>query len=769
MTTFDQHANLAIAYVSVGSAVVGSTTGVTLVAESDGVAAEFPAAPFNVTVWQDDEAVLPSAEIMRVTGFDGHRTFTVERAQEGTPALAGIAVGWRFSNTITVKALTDIEVALNAIDAALSAHEVDTTNVHGIADTSTLETQAGAQSKADAAQAAAEAYADAKQTFSSVGGFTFSADGDIVFETASERFRIGSGTGDVSFKNVTAFDFGGGAPSPKFHMDAGNDLVTIDEYANVFFGLNALIEDPLPSSYGRTIPDFWWSAKQMRLGVRSMLVGELDEPPDVTFQRFGPAGGYPYGKGPTGGIGSYEDLTGLDASTCFGQVAGRGGIVPYNGGVWLIDTPGASIRNDSVQLNMYTSEMQRDLTGLLDTTPSARPLDVAIGSALRLRLVPNGGPQTFDVIQWNDDGSISHGRAAIAEGSKTGFLYLRGDSGINEIQTIMISGSPTSGAIKLTDYGDALVPPGSQTANIAWNASAADVKAALEAIPSIGAGAITATGGPFPDSAITVEFSGATVSRRGRTRMGVASTLTGGSPVVTVAHTQYGKKDDLAKDMFHVRHGGQSGDAPTGDYVRLTDPSGTDFFRIKGDRSVYAPTLVSSLLRAQIELAGLGIIAETSGRAVTNGTSIMVSQSVYLIAVPLLAGDVISTVDLCLNIAGSGLTTTKVALFDKTATSRLAVSADFSALCTSGAPKMVSANFLAPYTVPTSDVYYLGLYCNGVTPPTFVRGSNQALVGLRTGTGIRKGVVQASVGTDMPTSVTLADGAAVPAFYMAVR
>jgi hypothetical protein len=48
--------------------------------------------------------------------------------------------------------------------AALEAHDLDTTNVHGIADTSTLETTSGAQTKANAAQAAAEATAASDAT-----------------------------------------------------------------------------------------------------------------------------------------------------------------------------------------------------------------------------------------------------------------------------------------------------------------------------------------------------------------------------------------------------------------------------------------------------------------------------------------------------------------------------------------------------------------------------------------------------------------------------
>jgi hypothetical protein len=46
------------------------------------------------------------------------------------------------------------------ISDAITAHDAETTNVHGIANTAVLETQSGAQSKADAAEAAAKSYTD---------------------------------------------------------------------------------------------------------------------------------------------------------------------------------------------------------------------------------------------------------------------------------------------------------------------------------------------------------------------------------------------------------------------------------------------------------------------------------------------------------------------------------------------------------------------------------------------------------------------------------
>lgn len=55
---------------------------------------------------------------------------------------------------------TGLEAQINAVEADLSSHALATTNVHGISDTALLETKAGAQSKADTAEARAKSYTD---------------------------------------------------------------------------------------------------------------------------------------------------------------------------------------------------------------------------------------------------------------------------------------------------------------------------------------------------------------------------------------------------------------------------------------------------------------------------------------------------------------------------------------------------------------------------------------------------------------------------------
>ncbi len=104
-------------------------------------------------------------------------------------------------------------------------------------------------------------------------------------------------------------------------------------------------------------------------------------------------------------------------------------------------------------------------------------------------------------------------------------------AGTNEVQTATISGGPTGGSFTLTFNG-------ATTAAIAFNAAAADVQSALEALGTIGAGGVSVTGsagGPY-----TVTFVGA----RGATnqpQMTAAHTFTGGtSPSIAVATTTEG-------------------------------------------------------------------------------------------------------------------------------------------------------------------------------------------------------------------------------------
>lgn len=109
-------------------------------------------------------------------------------------------------------------------------------------------------------------------------------------------------------------------------------------------------------------------------------------------------------------------------------------------------------------------------------------------------------------------------------------------TGVNEVQTLTITGTPTGGTFRLTFQGI-------QTAAIAHNASAATVQAALEALISIGTGNVACTGGALPGTAVVITFQGslAAAPQQLVTFDTTANLLTGGTaPTGAVASTTKG-------------------------------------------------------------------------------------------------------------------------------------------------------------------------------------------------------------------------------------
>ena len=84
-------------------------------------------------------------------------------------------------------AVTARSAAESYADSAVSTHSLDTTGVHGIADTSLLETATGAQAKADSALTSAEGYADtAVSTHNSLASNIHGLAGEIVGTTDAQ-------------------------------------------------------------------------------------------------------------------------------------------------------------------------------------------------------------------------------------------------------------------------------------------------------------------------------------------------------------------------------------------------------------------------------------------------------------------------------------------------------------------------------------------------------------------------------------------------------
>lgn len=108
-------------------------------------------------------------------------------------------------------------------------------------------------------------------------------------------------------------------------------------------------------------------------------------------------------------------------------------------------------------------------------------------------------------------------------------LYEPFASASNEVQSITISGAPTGGTFTLTFNGET-------TAAIAYNASAAAVQAALEALGLIDPGDVAVTGsGPY-----AVTFKGKYAGVNVTQITGTASFTGGTSPAIATATTTAG-------------------------------------------------------------------------------------------------------------------------------------------------------------------------------------------------------------------------------------
>ncbi len=111
--------------------------------------------------------------------------------------------------------------------------------------------------------------------------------------------------------------------------------------------------------------------------------------------------------------------------------------------------------------------------------------------------------------------------------------------GQNEKQTVSIDPTTTGGTFTLTYDGQT-------TAGINHNASAGDVEDALELLSNIGAGQVAVTGGPGPDTAWIVSFTGTLGLTDVVLMTGDGALLTGGSSTdVTIEETVKGVTVDV--------------------------------------------------------------------------------------------------------------------------------------------------------------------------------------------------------------------------------
>lgn len=117
--------------------------------------------------------------------------------------------------------------------------------------------------------------------------------------------------------------------------------------------------------------------------------------------------------------------------------------------------------------------------------------------------------------------------------SATDSLWADADPGVNEIQTLTITGAPNGGDFTITFDGQT-------TAAIAFDATAAVVQAALELLSNIREGNVRCGGGDLPATPVTIEFI-QELGNANQPLMTTTDSLTGGTdPASAIAQSTPG-------------------------------------------------------------------------------------------------------------------------------------------------------------------------------------------------------------------------------------
>lgn len=187
--------------------------------------------------------------------------------------------------------------------------------------------------------------------------------------------------------------------------------------------------------------------------------------------------------------------------------------------------------------------------------------------------------------------------AALTGGSANISVTQEAVTGVNEKQQVQIDPTSNGGTFTLTYEWQT-------TAGIAYNANAAAVDAALEALSNIGAGDVTVTGGPGPATAWVVEFTGALAKTDVVKMTGDGSGLqTAGTQNLVVASSV----TPTGPNWFDEPENWEPLGAPVAaDVLVFDDPSAGDV--LYGLESISAATFAKIIVRASFENKRIGLL-----------------------------------------------------------------------------------------------------------------------------------------------------------------
>ena len=216
-------------------------------------------------------------------------------------------------------------------------------------------------------------------------------------------------------------------------------------------------------------------------------------------------------------IGSIEGTMALTAKTAGKPFAVTTSIGSGNNEIQVITLSGTDATGGT-----FTLTFDGQTTGDIAYNASAATIETALEALSKIGVGDTtvsgsaGGPWTVEFT-----GALAVTNVALMTIDVTNLT-----GGVNEIQTISSPSNPTGGTFTLSYGGDT-------TSAIAYNASAATIQTALEALNTIPVGSVACTGGALPGTPVTVTFQDELATTDVDLLVADASSLTGVTGSVT--------------------------------------------------------------------------------------------------------------------------------------------------------------------------------------------------------------------------------------------
>jgi hypothetical protein len=175
------------------------------------------------------------------TTITGEISTAVGNAEDNANAYTDTQISTHVSDSTNVHGIADTSALATKTyaDSAVSTHNSDTTSVHGIADTAELETQTGAQAKADNALSAAEN--SAAGLYATIIDTEMTGDATAENITITGNLVVNGTTTSVSSQNLEVTD-------PLIYIGSGNsanskDLGVVGHFNNGTYQHTGLVRD----------------------------------------------------------------------------------------------------------------------------------------------------------------------------------------------------------------------------------------------------------------------------------------------------------------------------------------------------------------------------------------------------------------------------------------------------------------------------------------------------------------------------------------------